>query len=81
TSAISVSPEKARDMLQAGAIEAMSRIDEIAPYRIDPPFTFRTEYLAASTAEAKAQQDGTELIDPHTVEIQASDLIDLVRRR
>ncbi|MDP6355115.1 MAG: M55 family metallopeptidase [Planctomycetota bacterium] len=81
TSAISVSPEKARDMLQAGAIEAMNRIDEFAPYRIDPPFTFRTEYLAASTAEAKAQQDGTELIGPHTVEIQASDLIDLVRRR
>jgi D-amino peptidase len=81
TSAISVSPEKARDMLRAGAVEAMNRIDDISPYQVEPPFTFRTEYLTASTAEAKANQDGIELISPHTVELQADDLIDLVRRR
>ncbi|MDA0839410.1 MAG: M55 family metallopeptidase [Planctomycetota bacterium] len=81
TSAISVSPAKARDMLHAGAVEAMNRIDDISSYKIEPPFTFRTEYLAASTAESKAKEAGIDLVGPHTVEFRADDLIDLVRRR
>ena len=42
TGALTLSPTKARDLIREGALKAMGRIGEIAPYTISSPYVFAT---------------------------------------
>ncbi|MDH7569364.1 MAG: M55 family metallopeptidase [Armatimonadota bacterium] len=81
TAALSLAPARAREELRAGARRAMGRIGEIAPYRIAPPYVFRTQYLSWELAENAARRPGAKRVDLFTVEIESDDLVDLLARR
>lgn len=81
TSAITLTPIRAREKIRDGVREAVRRIGEIEPLRIPPPYEFRVRYLEDRFAESKAQQPGVERLDERTCRLFADDLVDLARRR
>ena len=81
TSALTLAPAKARTLIREGARRAMGRIGKIAPYTVAPPYDFRTQYLAAQSADDKARQPDVERIDLHTVRVSGEDFLDVISRR
>ena len=81
TGALTLSPTKARDLIQEGACKAMGRIGEIAPYTIPPPYTFVTEFQAATSAESKSRRPDVERVDTHTVKITGDTIAEIARKR
>jgi len=71
--AISLAPEKAREVIREGAKRAMSKIDKIKPYKIESPFTCRTRFLDPKYAERAKSLPGVKLIDAVTAEIERKD--------
>lgn len=65
---IHLSPENAHRMIKEGAIKAMKKIKNIKPYTMSSPYTCRTEFFKAETAEQAASIYGAKLIDEKTVE-------------
>jgi D-amino peptidase len=76
--AISLSPEKAREMIREGAKRAMGKIGEIEPLRFDPPYTLRWQF--GQTREANdmlsAYPEATR-IDPVTLEFKSDSFLKL----
>ncbi len=56
---------------------AMDKIGQIAPWRLDPPYTIRYRFRKAALAEEKAAQPGIVRIDEFTVEGVGDDLLNL----
>ncbi len=81
TSALTVSPLKARKLIREGAKRAVDRIPDIELFTIDPPYTFVTEYLDAAAAESKAAVQGAERVDTHTVKIIGDTLDEIAQKR
>jgi D-aminopeptidase len=76
--AISLSPEKAREVIREGARRAMGKIGEIEPLRFDPPYTLRWQFAQTREADGmlSAYPEGTR-IDPVTVEFKSEDFLKL----
>ncbi len=81
TSAVTLAPAKARDLIRAGAERAVRRLAEVPPYKVAPPYTFVTEYMDAASAESKGSQPGAERTDTHTVRITGNTLVEIARNR
>lgn len=81
TSALTLAPAKARSLIREGARRAMERVGAIPPFVVPPPFDFRTQYLAAQSADDKSRQAGVERIDLHTVKVTGADFLDVIGRR
>lgn len=81
TAALTLSPLKARDLIREGACRAMQRINDIKPYTIPSPYTFITEFQAASSAISKATRTDVERIDTHTVKITGDTIAEIMRKR
>jgi len=77
TPALSMSPQRAQQEIRAGARRAMDKIGQIAPWRLDPPYTIRYRFRKAELAEEKAAQPGIARIDEFTVEGVGDDLLNL----
>jgi D-amino peptidase len=75
-SAAALSPDKACECVYKGAHASMSKVGDIAPYTIPGPLTFRQECYAA-TWDPEAPPDLGTVIDAHTLEVQAEDIVDL----
>jgi D-amino peptidase len=78
-SAVSWAPQKAREMIRAGAQQAMEQRDEIKPLRFDPPLIFRDERYDETWTEPSDKPD-IRIIDPRTREIRADDIMDLLHK-
>jgi len=70
--AVSLSPQKARDLIRLAARQAMKKISSIDPYRLSPPFRLRAQYREERFAEQRLGQPGVKRIDPLTVEIESA---------
>ena len=81
TAAISLSPFKARDLMREGGRLAMAKIDQVTHYSPAPPYTFRTEYIGAETAAARAKKPGIEQVSSHAVEVKAESLLEIMQQR
>ena len=81
TSALSLSPAKARTLLQEGGREAMEKIGEIEPFSIDPPYEFVTELLDEKAVDAKAKRSEVERLDSHRYKIVGNTLVEIAHRR
>lgn len=81
TGALTLSPTKARDLVREGAQKAMGQIGEIAPYTIPSPYTFLTEYQAATSAETRAAREDVERVDTHTIRITGDTIGEIARKR
>ena len=81
TSALTLAPAKARALIREGARRAMSQIGKIRPYTVPPPYDFRTQYLAAQSADDKARKPDVERVDLHTVKVSGEDFLEVISRR
>ncbi len=68
--AISLAPEKAREVIRDGARRAMAKVGTIQPYRVEPPFMLRARFTETRFAERLATRPGVTQIDPVTVEME-----------
>jgi D-amino peptidase len=77
TSAITLSPQKARRLIREGAERALQRRGEIQPYTVPGPYELSIRYKAVEHAGRKAQTPGWEQVDPFTVRKSAADFMDV----
>lgn len=77
TCAISLSPVKARELIQESAHKAVKRAKDIRPVKIKGKCEFIIEYLSSAHAFSHAQQVGVELVDGRRVRIRGKNFIDL----
>jgi D-amino peptidase len=71
--AISLAPEKAREVIWEGARRAVGKIGSIAPYYVEPPYRLRVQYAEVEFADQAAARAGVERVDLMTVEIGQAD--------
>jgi len=81
TSALTLAPAKARTLIREGARRAMDKVGTLKPYVAAPPYAFRTQYLAAQSADDKARRPDVVRIDLHTVQVSGEDFLDVISRR
>ncbi len=81
TSAVSLAPAKARELLRAAGRETMGKIHEIEPFTIDPPYEFITELLDEKGVDTKAKQAHVERLDSHKYKVVGETLIEIAQRR
>jgi D-aminopeptidase len=81
TSALSLAPLKARELLRIGGKMAMGKIGEIEPFTIDPPYEFITEMREEQAVDAKAKRADVERLDSHRYKIVGDTLIEIAHRR
>ncbi|MCD6350890.1 MAG: M55 family metallopeptidase [Armatimonadetes bacterium] len=80
TSALTATPARAREMIREGAEEAMKRIKEVEPLKLDPPIIFREEWYEPHFDPENPPPVGR-VIDAHTLEIEAQDMVDLMYKK
>ena len=78
-SAAAKSPEAACELIYSGARDSLGKVGQIQPFSVGDPLTFRDERYAATWDPENPPALGT-VIDPHTLEIQADDIVDLLYR-
>jgi len=66
--ALSLAPEKARDVIRDSARRAVERLGGIEPFRVQPPFTVRTRFYDPKHAERAAGRPDVFRLDEVTVE-------------
>lgn len=80
--AISVTPAKARKMIKEGAKNALKKINEIVPYRVEAPIELKIEFTeeSKSSAEILSKRSYVEKVDTRTIKIQGDDLLDVLKK-
>jgi D-amino peptidase len=81
TSAVSLTPTKARELLRLGGREAIWRIGKIKPFTIDPPYEFVAEMRDEKAVEAKAKREGVERLDAYKYKVVGETLIEIAQKR
>jgi len=76
-SARALAPARARELIRKGAEEAMARIGEVKPLQLGTPILFREERYESSFDHENPPAH-SRVIDSHTREIEAGDIIDLM---
>lgn len=77
--AMTLPPQEAREKIRAGAAEALKRVGEVAPYRVEYPLLFR-ETLKAPGFDEWNPPAHSRVLDSRTREIEANDIIDLCNK-
>jgi D-amino peptidase len=77
SSAITLSPVKARELIRAGAKRSLERRGEIAPYRMSGPFDLRIQFKAVEHAERRATMPGWTRLDAFTTQRTTDNFLDL----
>lgn len=76
--AISLSPQKARQLIREGARRGMSKIGKIEPLRFDPPYILRWQFQTRKGADdMMAANPQATRIDPVTLEFKSDDFSSL----
>ncbi|MCD6362358.1 MAG: M55 family metallopeptidase [Armatimonadetes bacterium] len=78
-SAMTYAPQKARELIRAGAERAMEVVDKVEPLKLEPPIVFR-DVREEPTFDEEKPEEGVRVIDAHTREIESDDFMDLVFR-
>ena len=76
-SAMTLTPTKAQQAIRAGAEEAMARIEQVKPFKLDGPILFREERMNPDF-DAENPPPHSRVVDCHTREIEATDMLDLM---
>lgn len=76
-SAICLAPERARQLIRAGAERAMRLIDKIRPFEVEPPYVIEVRYFKEEWAASAAARPGVERVDQLTVRSRAASLADI----
>jgi D-amino peptidase len=73
-----IHPQKAREMIRAGATKAMGMAKEAQPFCVETPLTIRLEYYRSDMADAVANCPGTRRIDARTVERRVESIREMI---
>ena len=76
-SARTLPPETACERIREGASKALAAADAVEPFRLESPLHFRCEMKEAVYDPEKPPRDSARVVDAHTIEIDADDVIDL----
>ena len=76
-SCLSMSAEKAREMIRAGAERAVRRIDQIHPYKIEGPVTIQVEFTTRNSLPIDAGlAQGAQVVDDRTIRYRGNDFLE-----
>ena len=67
TPAISLAPQKARQLIKEAARRAMGKISSLPPYQLEPPFNLRIEFTDPDLAERTAARPWAMRVNETTV--------------
>jgi D-amino peptidase len=73
TSARMIPPPRARELVEAGAKQALSDLKAVAPYDPGKPCEIKVEYKWTEPASKLRYRSGVELLDPRTIVSRADD--------
>jgi len=73
TSARMIPPPRARELVEAGAKQALSDLTAVAPYDPGKPCEIKVEYKWTEPAAKVRHRSGVELLDPRTIVSRADD--------
>jgi D-amino peptidase len=76
-SAMTLTPAEAQAAIREGAEEAMERIGQVKPFKLDTPILFREERMNPDF-DAENPPPHSRVIDAHTREIETADILDLM---
>jgi D-amino peptidase len=66
-------PPRARELVEAGARQALSKLDAVAPYDPGKPCEIKVEYKWTGPAEKLHRRAGVEVLDPRIIVSRADD--------
>ncbi len=75
--ALSLAPQKARQVIREGARRAMGQVGSIPPLRFEPPFTLEWVFSEAQAADEMAARPGAVRVNATTVAFQCDDFFAL----
>jgi D-amino peptidase len=73
TSARMIPPPRARELVEAGAKDALSDLEAVPPYDPGKPCEIKVEYKWTGPAAKLRHRSGVELLDPRTIVSRADD--------
>jgi D-amino peptidase len=76
--AISLHPQKARELIASKARAALGRLGDFKPYIVKPPYEVKREYKLESAAYSAAKAKDAERAGPRTIIRRADSLFDLI---
>jgi D-amino peptidase len=76
--AVSLSPEKAWETIRDAARRVMAKIGDLEPFKLEPPYTMRVQYIEEKYAEGIREQPGIFRVNDTTVEQIRDNLDELV---
>ncbi len=80
TSAVSVSPIKARQIIRQSAKKAIGRLKEIKPVKLEGRCELTIEFISSASAFIWQNKSGIETVDPRTIKIKGNSFIDVWNR-
>lgn len=80
TCAISLSPFSARSLLKEKSHQAVKKINEIKPVKLEDPCELVVEYLSSADAFINYQKSTIEKINPTTIKISGKDFFEMWKR-
>jgi len=72
-------PARARELIREGARRAMAAAASLAPFKLQSPLRFRCE-MKEPVYDNEQPPPGARVVDSHTIEIEARDVLDLFER-
>jgi len=76
-SAICLPPETSGRLIKEAAKRALGKVDEIGPYKMQPPLSVRIEYQDAQTADRESKRKGMRRVNGRTVEYQVENILQI----
>jgi len=76
TPAVHLHPEKAREAIKAGAIEAVLRAPRLRPYRVPLPLRFEVDIVSPDLADLAGLLPGVRRVGPRSVAYEGPDVLD-----
>jgi len=77
--ALSLSPKKARQLIERAAEEAVRIAASAKPFRVEPPYELSVEYTRAEYADAREHLPGVERLGERAVRVKGHDLIQVFK--
>ncbi len=78
-SALTVAPERSRELIREGAARAAEAIAEVGPLKLESPVVFRDE-RKEPTWDEEAPGEATRVVNAHVREIEGEDLMDVLMK-
>jgi D-amino peptidase len=77
--AMSLQPQKARELIKEKARLAVSRIKKIKPYKVKPPYKLDVEFRTTEGVSWRLGKKGIQKVNAKTIRVTGNDFIEIMR--